>query len=65
MMVPIDPDDSLMQRLAALGDIVACSRKLSSGEEMAELFPEPHSRKHLHIVVQEVLAPSGPSGEYR
>ncbi|KAF8327351.1 hypothetical protein F5887DRAFT_1274679 [Amanita rubescens] len=52
MMVPIDPDRSLAQRLADLGNIAAYSRELSSGEEMGELFPEPPSDKHLHIVVQ-------------
>ncbi len=51
-MIPIDPDHSLAQRLANLGNITACSRELSSGEEVGELFPEPPSRKHLHIVVQ-------------
>jgi hypothetical protein len=31
------------------------------------LFPEPHSEDNLHIVVQydDILVPSGPSGEYR
>ncbi|KAF8344494.1 hypothetical protein F5887DRAFT_262597 [Amanita rubescens] len=51
-MVPIDPDHSLAQRVADLGNIDACSRPLSSGEQMGELFPEPPSRKHLQIVVQ-------------
>ncbi|KAF8222703.1 hypothetical protein L208DRAFT_1412889 [Tricholoma matsutake] len=50
--VPIDPDDSLAQRLEALGDIDAYSRKLSSGERVRELFPEPHSEDNLHIIVQ-------------
>lgn len=49
--VPIDPDDSLAQRLAEL-NIAACSRELSSGEQVGVLFPEPHSQEHLHIVVQ-------------
>ena len=62
-MVPIDPDDSLVQRLAALGDIATCSRELNSEEEVGEIFPESQSRNHLHIVVQEVLPPSAPSGE--
>ena len=57
-MIPIDPDHSLAQRLADLSNIAKYSRELSSGEEVGELFPEPHSRKHLHIVVQR-------SGEYR
>ena len=57
MIVPIHPSDSLAQRLDALGDIDAYLTKLSSEEEVGELFPEPHSRKHLHIVVQF-------SGEY-
>ena len=63
--VPVDPDRSLARRLADLGNIAACSKELSSGEEVGELYPEPHSLKHLHIVVQcrEILAPSGPSGE--
>jgi hypothetical protein len=63
-MVPIDPDHTLARRLAALGTIAACSKELSS-EEVGELFPEPHSQKQLHIVVQrpEILAPSSPSGE--
>ncbi|KAF8234009.1 hypothetical protein L208DRAFT_1394861 [Tricholoma matsutake] len=50
--VPIDPDDSLAQRLEALGDIDAYSRKLSSGGRVRELFPEPHSEDNLHIIVQ-------------
>jgi hypothetical protein len=62
--VPIDPDHtSLARRLSTLGNIVACSKELSSGEHVGQLFPEPHSRKHLHIVVQcpdIVLAPSSP-----
>ena len=57
-IVPTDPDDSLAQRLAVFGTIDDYSRKLSSGEEVGELFPEPHSRKYLHIVVQR-------PGEYR
>jgi hypothetical protein len=52
VVVPIDPDHSLAQRLADLGNIDAYSTELSSAEEVGELFPEPHSRKHLHIVVQ-------------
>ena len=52
MVVSIGPDRSLAQRLKALGDIHAYSSELSSEEEVGELFPEPHSRKHLHIVVQ-------------
>ena len=66
-LVAIDPDHSLAQRLADLGQTNAYSlRKLSSGEEVGELFPEPHSRKHLHIVVQrdQIQAPFGPSGKY-
>ena len=57
-MVPIDPDDSLAQRLEDLGDINAYSRELSSGERVRVLFPEPHSEDNLHIVVQY-------PGEYR
>ena len=64
VIVPIGPDHSLGQRLADLGDIIKRSTKLSSEEEVGELFPEPHSRKHLHIVVQcEIPSPSSPSGE--
>jgi hypothetical protein len=51
-MVPIGPDHGLTQRLVALGTIAACLRELSSEEEVRELFPELHSRKHLHIMVQ-------------
>jgi hypothetical protein len=51
-MVPIGPDHSLAQRLADLGNIAVCSKELSSEEVVGELFPEPHSEKHLHIVVQ-------------
>jgi hypothetical protein len=61
-MVPIDPDKSLVQRLEALGDIDAYSKKLSPGEIVGELFPEPPSHKHLHIVVQRPS--SSPSGKY-
>ena len=57
-IVPTDPDDSLAQRLAVFGTIDDYSRKLSSGETVGVLFPEPHSRKYLHIVVQR-------PGEYR
>ena len=65
-LAAINPDHSLAQRLADLGQTNAYSlRKLSSGEEVGELFPEPHSRKHLHIVVQrdQIQAPFGPSGK--
>ncbi|KAH9953864.1 hypothetical protein BGW80DRAFT_1451367 [Lactifluus volemus] len=57
-MVPIDPDKSLVQRLEALGDIDAYSSNLSSGEIVGELFPEPPSHKHFHIVVQRPSSPS-------
>ncbi len=64
MTVPIHPDKSLEQRLANLGGITACSKLLSSEEEMGTLFPEPHSQKHLHIVVQRPeIVQSSPSGE--
>lgn len=64
-MVPIDPDHSLAQRLADLGNINACSRELSSGEEVGVLFPEPPSQNHLHIVVQRPgIVPSSLCGEY-
>jgi hypothetical protein len=59
VMVPIDPDDGLAQRLEALGDIDAYSRKLSSGERVGALFPEPHSEDNLHIVVQCPERPPG------
>jgi hypothetical protein len=59
VIVPIDPDDSLAQRLKALGHIDAYSRKLSSGEKVGVLFAEPLSEDNLHIVV-----PKCP-GEYR
>lgn len=63
-MVPIDPDSSLAQRLEGLGDIAACSRELSSGEEVGVLFPaEPHSQARLHIVVKcpdVVVVPQSP-----
>jgi hypothetical protein len=52
VIVPIGPDDSLGPRLEALGDIDACSRKLSSEEKVGMLFPEPLSEDNLHIVVQ-------------
>jgi hypothetical protein len=52
VIVSIDPDHSLAQRLADLGDISGYSNQLSSGEEVGVLFPEPHSQKHLHILVQ-------------
>ena len=52
MIVPIDPDKSLVQRLEALGDINAYSTELSSEERMSVLFPEVHSEDNLHIVVQ-------------
>ena len=58
MIVPIDPDDGLMQGLKALGDISAYSRKLSSGERVRVLFPKLHSKDNLHIIFQC-------SGEYR
>ena len=65
MTVPIDPDDSLAQRLAELGNIAACSRELSSGEQVGALFPEPHSQEHLHIVVQcPDIVLSSSTGEY-
>jgi hypothetical protein len=63
--VPIDPDNSLAQRLAELGNITACSRRLSSGERVGVLFPEPHSQEQLHIVVQcPHIVLSSPGGEY-
>jgi len=52
VIVPTDPDDSLAQRLAAFGAIDAYSRKLSSGERVRALFPEPYSEDNLHIVIQ-------------
>ncbi|KAF8343536.1 hypothetical protein F5887DRAFT_918364 [Amanita rubescens] len=60
MMVPIDPDHSLAQRLADLGNVDAYLTELSSGEKVGELFPKLPSEKHLHIVVQRPgIAPSG------
>ncbi|KAF8333265.1 hypothetical protein F5887DRAFT_994782 [Amanita rubescens] len=62
VMVPIDPHRGLAQRLADLGNIDMYSTELSSGEEVVELFPEPPSKKHLHIVVQRIgIALSSPS----
>jgi Crinkler effector protein N-terminal domain len=52
VIVPIDPDDSLVRRLDVLGNIDTYSRKLSSGEKVMVLFPEPHSDVNLHIIVQ-------------
>ena len=64
MMVPIDPDHSLAQRLADLGNIDAYLTELSSADKVAELFPKPPSEKHLHIVIQRPgIALSSPSGE--
>ena len=51
-MVPIDPDRSLLQRLKNLGEIATYSRDLGCGEQVARLFPEPHSQDYLHILVQ-------------
>jgi hypothetical protein len=51
-MIPIDPDGTLKQRLAALGDIATFSKEMSSGEEVGVLFPEPHYQKHLHIAIR-------------
>jgi len=51
-VVPVDPEQSLAQRLANLGNISTFSRELSTGESVEELFPEPHSKGNLHIVVQ-------------
>ena len=59
--VDIDPDRTLAQRLEVLGNIAACSRQLSSGEKVGDIFPEPHSDMYLHIVVQDM--PSGMSGD--
>jgi hypothetical protein len=58
VMVPIGPDHSLAQRLAALGNIDACSRELSSGERSGGAISRTAFRGHLHIVVQR-------PGEYR
>ena len=52
VVVPVNPVDSLTQQLGALGDITTCLRKLSVGEKVGVLFPEPHSEDNLHIVVQ-------------
>jgi hypothetical protein len=51
-VVPIDPDHSLAQRLADLGDIAEALKELSSGKRVGALFPEPHSEDNLHIVVR-------------
>ncbi|KAF8804045.1 hypothetical protein BYT27DRAFT_7259493 [Phlegmacium glaucopus] len=58
VMVPIDPDHTLAQRLVDLGNIATCSKLLSSGKKVGVLFPEPHSGEHLHIVVQILDPPS-------
>lgn len=64
-MVPVDPDNSLAQRLAELGNISEYSTQLSSGKQVGELFPEPYSHKHLHVVVQCAdIVLSSLSGEY-
>ncbi|KAM6502202.1 hypothetical protein JOM56_002179 [Amanita muscaria] len=48
---PIGPDDGLPQRFEIL-NLATCSQLLSAEEQVGELFPEPHSQKHFHIVVQ-------------
>jgi len=62
-LLPINPGHTLTQRLAAMGQPATYSRELSLEEVVGELFPEPHSQMHLHIVVQcdEILAPSSSS----
>ncbi|KAM6502196.1 hypothetical protein JOM56_002173 [Amanita muscaria] len=50
--VPIGLGHSLAQRLEALGNLATCSQELSLEQEVGELFPDPHSQKNLHIVVQ-------------
>jgi hypothetical protein len=52
VVVPVDPDHSLAQRLADLGNVATSSRELISGEKVGVLFPEPHSENNLHIVIQ-------------
>ena len=52
LMVPIDPDDGLADRLEALGDLAACSKVLSTAEKVGKLFPEPPDDEILHIVAQ-------------
>jgi hypothetical protein len=51
-MVPIGPDNSLMQQVVDLGNIDKYSTELSSEEKVIGLFPQPPSETHLHIVVQ-------------
>ena len=64
-MVPLGPDHSLAKRLADLGNIDACSRELDYAEEVGELYPEPPSDKHLHIVAQSPgIVSSSLSSEY-
>jgi hypothetical protein len=52
VVVPVDPDHSLAQRLADLRNVATSSRELSSGETVGVLFPEPHLKHNLHIVIQ-------------
>jgi hypothetical protein len=63
VVVPIDPDYSLVQRLADLCNIATYLKELSSGQELGEIFPEPRSKKHFHSIVVQYPAPSSPSGE--
>ena len=56
----VDPKSDRAERLADLGDITEYSQELNAAEKVGELFPEPHSQKHFHILIQIL-----PSGEYR
>jgi hypothetical protein len=57
-MLHIDPDNTIEQRLADLGDIAACSSRLSSGEKVGMLFPIPHYEERFHLVVRILVPPS-------
>jgi hypothetical protein len=49
----VDPDDTLAERMKSRGNNVSTlATRLSSGNKLSTLFPQPPREDHLYILVQ-------------
>jgi hypothetical protein len=48
---PVEPEDTLLQRITSRGDVATFAKRLTATQKMSTLFPQHPLEGHLHVLV--------------
>ena len=49
---PVEPEDTLVQRIRSRGDVATFAKRLTATQEVSALFPQHPPEDHVHLLVQ-------------